>query len=165
MYLLCVSVTVTSVCILIRSNLLLLLLLLFCFIYHSGTSTIPVRGKKGGDATLTCGYEAREISDIRFIHHRKRIHFAVIPVCLNEEDKHEHVRVCKKEACDVVIKDLIFSDAGKYIFRFNYRNALTELKYQLHIYGKVKTDQTISMRILDFLILWYCMLDCNHQSQ
>ncbi len=104
-------------------------------------------GKKGGDATLTCEYEAREISDIRFIRHRRRIHFAVLPVCPNEEDKRVRDRVCKKEACDVVIKDLIFSDAGKYIFRFNYRNALMELKYQLHISGKVKTDQTISMRI------------------
>ncbi len=124
-----------------------------------------MKGKKGGDATLTCEYEDREISDIRFIRHRKCIPFAVIPVCPNEEDKHERARVCKKEAYDVVIKDLIFSDAGKYIFRFNYRNDLTELKCQLHIYGKVKTDQTISISFLEFLIVWYCMLDCNHQSQ
>ncbi|XP_016361782.1 uncharacterized protein LOC107703578 [Sinocyclocheilus anshuiensis] len=130
----------------------LLLLLLFCIIYNSGTSTIPVRGRKGGDAILTCEYKAREISDIRFIRHRKRIHFAVIPVCPNEEHKRARARarVCKKEACDVVIKDLIFSDAGKYIFRFDYKNALTELEYQLYIYDEfsVKISEKLKLDVL-----------------
>ncbi|XP_016113401.1 uncharacterized protein [Sinocyclocheilus grahami] len=132
------------------SNLLLLHLLLFCIIYHSGTSTIPVKGRKGGNAILICEYKASEISDIRFIRHRKRIHFAVIPVCPSEEHKRARARVCKKEACDIVIKDLIFSDAGKYIFRFDYKNALTELEYQLYIYDEisVKISEKLKLDVL-----------------
>ncbi|XP_016102555.1 uncharacterized protein [Sinocyclocheilus grahami] len=131
--------------------------------FHSpvlaGTSTIPVRGRKGGTAILTYEYEARDISDIRFIRHRKPVHFADLPIC--EEYKSGSGRVCKKEACAIIIKDLIFSDAGKYIFRFKYKNALTDLKYQLHIYDE------ISMKIGEELKLDVLLSDADkvqHQS-
>ncbi|KTF71690.1 hypothetical protein cypCar_00048782, partial [Cyprinus carpio] len=109
------------------------MLLSFCFVYHSGAST--VKFKNGDNATLTCKYEAKDISDIRFIRQGKPVHFADIPIC--EEYTKGSGRVCKKEACDIIIKDLIFSDAGNYIFRFNYKNALTDLTYQLHIYDEI----------------------------
>lgn len=82
----------------------------------------------------------------------------MIYVCQSEECKSENGRVFKKGSCDVVIKDVIYSDAGKYILRVYYKNAQAvlerlTLEYQLHIQGKVKTDQTIIMCFLDFLIM------------
>ncbi len=114
----------------------------------AGTSAVSVSGKKGGNATLSCEFEAREISDISLNSRSKHI-----PVCQTEECSG---RVFKQGDCDVVIEDLRFSDAGKYILRVYYSNDETELKrqirtYQLHVHGKVKTDQTKNMCFLVFL--------------
>ncbi|KAL0167319.1 hypothetical protein M9458_039163, partial [Cirrhinus mrigala] len=58
-----------------------------------------------------------------------------IPVCKTEEC---NGRVIKNGACDVIIKDLRLSDAGKYILRVHYRNDQAEQEqqqreYHLHI--------------------------------
>ncbi len=53
--------------------------------------------------------------------------------------------------------DLRLSDAGIYMLNVYHNNDQTELerkvKYQLHIQGKVKTDQTSTFCSLDFLIM------------
>lgn len=73
------------------------------------------------------------------------------------ENKTENVQgICKEGVCDIIIKNLSFSDAGKYILRFIYTNDPTEKMqqnktYQLQIYGKVKTEQTSNICFLTFL--------------
>ncbi len=91
--------------------------------------------------TLPCQFEAKKISDISLNSLSKNI-----PVCQKNKCSG---RVFKQGNCDVIIKDLSFSDAGTYILHVYYNNDQTELerqfrKYQLHIHGKVKTDQTIN---------------------
>ncbi|XDV33558.1 hypothetical protein PO909_003936 [Leuciscus waleckii] len=118
-----------------------------------GTSTKPVSGTKGGNVTLTCESEDREITHISLFHQADEI-----PVCETEECKSENDRVFKEGSCDIIIKDLRLSDAGKYILRVYYTNDQAELErqiteYHLHIHGKVKTDQTISVCFLVFLIM------------
>ncbi len=110
------------------------------------TSPTLVVGIKGGNVTLQCQYNGIEILDIHLTRPD------IIPVCQTEECSG---RVFK-EACDVVIKDLSFSDAGKYILRLYYHNNQTELEqfrtyHQLCVDGKVKTGQIISMCFLVFL--------------
>ncbi|XP_058608545.1 uncharacterized protein LOC131525196 [Onychostoma macrolepis] len=129
-----------------------LLLLLFCFIYQSGTPpvgtrTIPVSGKKGENITLPCEFEVKKISDISLYSRSKNI-----PVCPTEECSG---RVFKQRNCDVVFRDLSFSDAGKYIMKVYYNNDQTELKqqirtYQLHIHDEisVKTGEEHKLDVL-----------------
>lgn len=95
-----------------------------------------VKGKKGGNATLPCGYQDKDISDGRFIRYKNTIYFSNIPACLDEEYKHENARVCKRGACDIILKDLNFSDPGIYLLRLNP----VELKFYLHVHGNVQTD-------------------------
>ena len=124
-------------------------LILFCLCAES--PSVPVTGKTGESVTLTCESEAGEISRIVLTRLSKNI-----LVCENEECKSENDRVFKEGSCDVFIKDLIFSDAGKYILRVRYTNDQSEpqtLEYHLHIHGQVKTDQTIIMCCHDFLIM------------
>ncbi|XP_050993406.1 uncharacterized protein LOC127182270 [Labeo rohita] len=128
------------------------LLLLFCFIYHSGappvgTATIPVSGQKGSNVTLPCQFKARKISDISLNSRSENI-----PVCQTEECSG---RVFKQGNCDVIIKDLSFSDAGTYFLRVYYNNDQTKLKqqfrtYQLHIYDEisVKTGEEHKLDVL-----------------
>ncbi len=76
-----------------------------------------------------------------------------IPVCQTEECSG---RVFKQRNCDIVFKDLSFSDAGTYFLHVYYNNDQTKLKqqfrtYQLHIHGNLKTVQTMSICFLDFL--------------
>jgi len=110
-----------------------------CVCVCAGSSTIPVSGIKGGIVTLSCGSEDREIVAISLFSVSKHI-----PVC---EERNCSGRVCKEGSCDVIINGLIYSDAGKYFLHVYYTNDQRKLEqlmleYQLHIHGKVKTDQT-----------------------
>lgn len=97
-------------------------------------------GIRGGNATLTCDFEAKDILQIDL-----SLRSANIDVC-NKTSYEECGRVFYEGSCDVIIKNLSFSDAGKYILRVHYKNDLQkqEEKYQLHIHGKFITDQTIN---------------------
>ncbi|KAK7124188.1 hypothetical protein R3I94_018522 [Phoxinus phoxinus] len=131
------------------------LLLLFCLINYSGTplagsKAIPVTANKASNVTLPCDFEAREISHYHFSSWSK-----VIYVCQNEECESENGRVFKKGSCDVVIKDLRFSDAGKYFLRVYYKNAQAmlerlTLEYQLHIHDEisVKIGEELKLDVL-----------------
>lgn len=114
-----------------------------------------MKGKKGGNATLPCDFEAKDIYYIDLSR------FKSILSCQNEECESEsesesqNGRVFKKASCDVIIKDLRLSDAGKYILRVHYTNTQTEVKrqirtYRLHFQGKVKTDQSSKSVLSDF---------------
>lgn len=107
-----------------------------------------MKGKKGGNVTLSCEFKDK---DIYFIDLSR---LKSILSCQNEECESEsesqNGRVFKKASCDVIIKDLRLSDAGKYILRVHYTNTQAEVKrqirtYRLHFQGKVKTDPTIKV--------------------
>ncbi len=98
--------------------------------FFSETSPTFVVGIKGGNVTLPCQYGGSEILDIDLSRSE------IIPVCQTEECS---CRVFKKGACGVVIKDLSFSDAGKYILRPYYHNNQTELK-QFRTYHQLCVD-------------------------
>ncbi|XP_052389117.1 uncharacterized protein LOC127935357 isoform X2 [Carassius gibelio] len=126
---------------------LLLLLLVFCLVYQSeilpaGNPFISVSGKKRGSVTLRCEHEDSNIVQIDLITQSE-----IISVCETEECRG---RVFKEGNCDVVIKNLIFSDAGKYTLRIYNNNDQTELKYQLHIDDEisVKTGEELKMSVL-----------------
>ncbi|XP_016300203.1 uncharacterized protein LOC107656775, partial [Sinocyclocheilus anshuiensis] len=118
----------------------LILLLLLCFVSYSSqfeTSTISVSGEKRGNITLACQYEANKISVISLNSRSENI-----DVCQDEECS---VRVFKEGNCDVVIKNLSFSDAGKYYLHVYYNNDQTELErqirtYQLHIHDEISVS-------------------------
>ncbi|KAI2653275.1 Neurexin-3 [Labeo rohita] len=121
------------------------LVLLLSFV--SGSTTVSVTGKKGGSVTLPCEIEAKEIFRISLNSWSK-----TIPVCQTEECSG---RVFKQGSCDIVIKDLIFTDAGKYILRVFYHNDQPEQKqkireYQLHIHDEiaVKTGEELKLDVL-----------------
>ncbi|XP_016349556.1 uncharacterized protein LOC107694382 isoform X2 [Sinocyclocheilus anshuiensis] len=122
-------------------------LLLLCLVYHSKITSKPVSGKKGGNVTLTCESEANNIFHIELFSESEDI-----DVCQTEECSG---RAFKEGNCDVVIKNLSFSDAGKYFMRIYYNNDQTELKrqirtYQLHIHDEisVKTGEELKMSVL-----------------
>ncbi|XP_059402944.1 uncharacterized protein LOC132134179 [Carassius carassius] len=136
-----------------------LLLLLFCLVYHSGNTYKPVSGEKRGNIRLRCEHEDSNIVHIELFHWSRDI-----SVCETEECRG---RVFKEGNCDVVIKNLIFSDAGKYTLRIYYNNDQTELKpnndqivpmenkewtYRLHIHDEisVKTGEELKMSVLVF---------------
>ncbi|KTF92262.1 hypothetical protein cypCar_00039392 [Cyprinus carpio] len=122
------------------------LLLLFALVCHKGNTDIPVTGKTGGNVTLTCEFNANTIIQVELFSDSKDIN-----VCETEE-----CRVFKKAACDVVIKNLSFSDAGKYTLRVHYNNDQTNVAkqkdrmYQLHIHDEisVKTGKPLKMHVL-----------------
>ncbi|ROL44072.1 hypothetical protein DPX16_1088 [Anabarilius grahami] len=115
-----------------------------------GTPPIPVPGIKGGNATLSCEFEDHEISVIALIRRSKNI-----LVCKNEECKSENGKVFKKGSCDIVLKDLSYSDAGTYILKVYYKNNQTEvdkqvMEYNLHIQDEisVKTGEKVKLDVL-----------------
>ncbi len=103
----------------------------------AGNTDIPVSGKKGGNITLTCEFKNDKIFEIDLFSQSDDI-----DVC---QEKSCSGRVFKQRDCDVVIKNLTFSDAGKYTLRVHYSNDETnvaqqkEWNYQLHIHGKFMT--------------------------
>ncbi|KAF4100996.1 hypothetical protein G5714_019192 [Onychostoma macrolepis] len=122
-------------------------LLLLGFVNYSGTVPVSVSGEKRGRITLTCESEAREISDISLSSRSE-----IIPVCPTEDCSG---RVYKQGNCDVVFKNLSFSDAGTYFMRVYYSNDQTELErqirtYQLHIQDEVsvKTGEELKLDVL-----------------
>ncbi|XP_052389122.1 uncharacterized protein LOC127935358 isoform X2 [Carassius gibelio] len=124
-----------------------LLLLLHCLLYHSGNTSNPVSGEKRGNIRLRCEHEDNNIVHIDLFRLSEDI-----DVCETEECRG---RVFKEGNCDVVIKNLIFSDAGKYTLRIYYNNDQTELKllirtYQLHSYDEIsgKIGKPLKMSVL-----------------
>ncbi len=121
---------------------------LFAGIPPVGTHSNSVTGKKGGNITLQ-----ENNKNMNLIRRSKSILDCQNGKC---EKKTANVQgICKEGVCDIVIKNLSFSDAGKYILRYSHTNDPTEKvqqnKYQLHIQGKVKTEQTCNMCFLAFL--------------
>ncbi|XDV33544.1 hypothetical protein PO909_003924 [Leuciscus waleckii] len=117
-----------------------------------GTSTKPVSGTKGGNVTLTCESEDREITHISLFHQADEI-----PVCETEECKSENDRVFKEGSCDIIIKDLKLRDAGKYILRVRYTNDQAELErqiteYHLHIHDEISVQKGEELK-LDVLLI------------
>ncbi len=106
--------------------------------------------KKGGNFTLKCEQENNTI--INLIRRSKSILDCQNGKC---ENKTENVQgICKDGVCDIIIKNLSFSDAGIYILRFSHTNDQTEMQektYRLQIQGRVKTEQTCNMCFLAFL--------------
>ncbi|XP_052460451.1 uncharacterized protein LOC128018752 [Carassius gibelio] len=121
---------------------LLLLLVLITYSAQFKTFSIYVSGKERGNVTLTCQLETNKISDIIL-----NTLSEIIAVCETEECRG---RVFKEGNCDVVIKNLSFSDAGKYFLRIYYNNDRTDLEYQLHIHDEisVKTGEELKMSVL-----------------
>ncbi|XP_052388693.1 uncharacterized protein LOC127935122 [Carassius gibelio] len=131
-------------------TMLKLLLLLWVFNY---SETIPIHaaGKKGGSVILPCEFKAREIFHIRLNRQPTSFEGEIFVY----DKKYCSKRVCKKGACDVVIKDLRLSDAGKYILNVYYNNAESLLEpqvrtYQLHIYDdiSVKIGEVLKLDVL-----------------
>ncbi|XP_016398992.1 uncharacterized protein LOC107732227 isoform X1 [Sinocyclocheilus rhinocerous] len=117
------------------------LLLLFCLVSYSGTPSIPVKEKKGGIATLSCEVDGKDIIDINLIRMSKNI-----SVCQTEKCSG---RIFKNRVCDVVIKDLRFSDAGKYILRFVYKNYPGKTYHlQIHDEVSVKIGEELKLNVL-----------------
>ncbi|XP_059411146.1 uncharacterized protein LOC132144599 [Carassius carassius] len=118
-------------------------------LFFAETSPIgsPIVGLKGGNVTLPCQYDGSEIPDMSLIGGSESI-----PVCQTEECS---CRVCQKGACDVVIKDLSFRDAGKYTLSVYHHNDHTELEphirtYQLCVHDEVsvKIDEELKLDVL-----------------
>ncbi|KAK7139591.1 hypothetical protein R3I93_016660 [Phoxinus phoxinus] len=125
------------------------LLLLFSFIKYSETTivgniSIHVTGQKGENATLPCDIEARDIFHVILTRLSKNI-----PVCETEDCSG---RVFTKGSCDVFIKDLSFSDAGKYILRVRYTNTpkpqIREYHLQIHAGTSVKKGEDLELDVL-----------------
>ncbi|XP_052389124.1 uncharacterized protein LOC127935360 [Carassius gibelio] len=121
---------------------LLNLLLLFCL--FSETSPILVIGIKGDRVVFSCGYEGSEIPDVVLSRS------GIMDVCETEECRG---RVFKEGNCDVVINNLIFSDAGKYTLRIYYNNGLEpQIKiYQLCVDDEVSVNMGEQLK-LDVLL-------------
>ncbi|XP_043088828.1 uncharacterized protein LOC122335127 isoform X2 [Puntigrus tetrazona] len=126
------------------------LLLLFGLIYHShsGNQNLPVTGKREGSLTLLCEFEDKQIFHVELFSESGTINICQTEGCSG--------RVSKTAACDVLIKNLSFSDAGKHTLRVYYSNDQTNLPqikeriYQIHIHDEitVKTGKPIKLHVL-----------------
>ncbi|XP_050956510.1 uncharacterized protein LOC127157324 isoform X2 [Labeo rohita] len=123
-----------------------LMLLLWVFKY-SETIPIHVMGKKGASVTFPCELEDRGIFHISLNRLSKNI--------LVYQNEYCRKQVCKKGACDVVMKDLRLRDAGKYSLNVYYMNAMSVLEpqirtYKLHIHDDffVKTGKKLKLDVL-----------------
>lgn len=99
---------------------------------------------------MPCKLEAKEIYQVDVKRFSKNL-----PLCQNETCKGENGRVYKTESCDIIIKHLRFSDAGKYSLYVYYKNNQTGLKpqiteYQLWIYDEnsAKKGKEIKLHVL-----------------
>ncbi len=117
----------------------------------AGNTDIPVSGKKGGNITLTCEFKANKIFKTELFSQSEDI------LC---QEKSCSGRVFKQGACDVVIKNLTFSDAGNYTLRVHYSNDVKtnimdkkDKFYQLYIHGKFITDQTINVCVFIIIMI------------
>ncbi|XP_042610742.1 uncharacterized protein LOC109066904 isoform X2 [Cyprinus carpio] len=125
-------------CLTINLHWFLTIFLLFVL---PGTPSGPVKEKKGGIATLSCEVEGNDITDINIIRMSKNI-----SVCQTEKCSG---RIFKKRVCDVVIEDLRFSDAGKYILRFVYKNYPAKTYHlQIHDEVSVKIGEELKLDVL-----------------
>ncbi|XDV33540.1 hypothetical protein PO909_003921 [Leuciscus waleckii] len=68
------------------------------------------------------------------------------------KNKSENDRVFKKGSCDIIIKDLIFNDAGKYILTVHYNNApesqIRTYHLQIHDEISVKKGEPLKLDVL-----------------
>ncbi|KAK7124190.1 hypothetical protein R3I94_018524 [Phoxinus phoxinus] len=132
------------------------LLPLFCFINYSetppvGNALVTVTGKKGSNITLLCTFEANEISQVDLIRESDDLE-----VC--KDQKNCSGRIFREGSCDVVIKDLRFGDAGKYILRVHYkkdqevRREKEERTFQLQILDEISVQKGEDLE-LDVLLI------------
>lgn len=134
------------------------LLLLWSLYKNCETSPIvsPIDGQKGGNVTLPCQYEGSEIANMSLIGGSESI-----GVCQTEECS---CRVCKIGACDVVIKDLSFRDAGKYTLSVYHQ---TELEPHIRTY-QLRVDGEVSVKMgeeLELDVLVSNADEVQHQSR
>ncbi|KAL1254916.1 hypothetical protein QQF64_012977 [Cirrhinus molitorella] len=140
------------------------LLLLFCFVISSGTlsvgtNTINVAGEKGGNTSLQCQFESKKISYTVLNSLSENI-----DVCPTEECSG---RVFKQGSCNIIIKDLRFSDAGTYMLHIYYHNDQGELERQVRTY-KLHIHDEISVKIGEELKLDVLLPNADkvqHQSR
>ncbi|XP_051728033.1 uncharacterized protein LOC127500696 [Ctenopharyngodon idella] len=126
-------------------------LLVLYLVYQSGilpvgNDHITETGEKGGNVTLTCEFKDHNISQFELHNQIGDI------VCENEECTSKFV---KKGSCDVIIKNLSFSDAGRYTLTVYYDEGQTEVEkkikeYHLHIHGNIsaKIDKPLKLDVL-----------------
>ncbi|XDV33491.1 hypothetical protein PO909_003888 [Leuciscus waleckii] len=125
-----------------------IILYVFAGILPVGSTPIHVTGKKGCNATLTCEFKGSDISEIRLKNQK------YIDVCENEECTG---RVYRKGACDVIIRNLIFSDAGTYFLKVYYDDGETvqepkSREYHLHIQDEISVKKGEDLK-LDVLLI------------
>ncbi|TRY97374.1 hypothetical protein DNTS_032896 [Danionella cerebrum] len=105
------------------------MLLLLCVrgAFQTDPVLLFVCGRRGGNVTLPCQSELREITALSFERTSGNI-----PLCETEEGCSGRAR--KRGTCDVLITDLIFSDAGRYSALIYHRDDESELQRVMRTY-------------------------------
>ncbi|XP_067282105.1 uncharacterized protein [Pseudorasbora parva] len=140
----------------------LTLLLLCCSISYSGATTVGkhVTGRVGGNATLPCDMEARDISHVSLGRLSKDI-----PVCQSEECQSRNWRIFKKGLCDIIIMALGLSDAGKYILTVYVNNVQErQIAFSLHIQGEISVNTGEQLK-LDLLLTNVHKVETNSSGE